>query len=338
MAAHTAEISADLPCHRCGYDLRAHAQDAKCPECGESVAESRRVALIPRRPAWRDSDPRWRRHMLAGAWILVFMPLIDVLQIFGWTSSVPVPTVFPHAVATLDQTFLCGSRVDQPVLFCIGIVLLFSKERGRRRCRLDWTRRWGILCSYVTLLLSAVPILFLAALVSVGIAALLLSIPLKYQPQGTPLFVEVSAAYLRYGPCPRPISAAVLVAFSSVAMLLACVALFDALRSSGLKRLAAILVAPLAMFSVIHFAQGGLCCIGSSGVTFKTVSHYGAYFQPWLLVSDIASLHAGQAVSGWDFIAFIVEAAKWCDVFAIAIWLSIARLGRWRRGREGSVA
>lgn len=276
--------------------------------------------------------------MLAGAWILAFMPLIDVLQTLGWTSSVPVPTIFLHTGGTLDQTFLCDRRVDQPVLFCIGVVLLFSKERGRRRSRLDWTRRWGILCSYVTLLLSAAPILYVTALVAVGISALFLSMPLKYQPQITRPFVEVSSAYLRYGPYPRPISGALLVAFSSVTILLACAALFDALRSSVPKRLAAILVAPIALFSLIHFAQAGLYCVGSSGMTLSAVSQYGVYFRPSLIINGIASLHARQNISASDFTAFIVETVKWCDVFAIAIWMSIARLAPWRRGKKASVA
>jgi threonine synthase len=38
MTTHPTEISTELPCHRCGYDLRAHPPDGKCPECGESVA------------------------------------------------------------------------------------------------------------------------------------------------------------------------------------------------------------------------------------------------------------------------------------------------------------
>src|SRR5690348_10128355 len=122
----TPETSADLRCHRCGYDLRAHPEDAKCPECGESVAESRRLALIPRRPARRASDPRWRRRLLAGAWVLALMPIIDVLQGLGWASDMPVPSLFPPAVGTLGHTFLYGSRTDQPLLFCIGVVLLFS--------------------------------------------------------------------------------------------------------------------------------------------------------------------------------------------------------------------
>ena len=93
MTAYTGQTSSDLPCHLCGYDLRAHPQDGRCPECGAPVAESRRVAAIPRRPAWRDSDPRWRRRMLAGTWVLVLLPLMDALQMFEWASSAPVPVI-----------------------------------------------------------------------------------------------------------------------------------------------------------------------------------------------------------------------------------------------------
>src|SRR5947199_1938403 len=104
MPPHNDEMSVDLPCHQCRYDLRAQPQDGKCPECGASVAESRRLAAIPRRPAWRDSDPRWRRRMLAGMWVLVLVPLIDVLETFGWASRVPAPRVFVlSTVRTLDD-------------------------------------------------------------------------------------------------------------------------------------------------------------------------------------------------------------------------------------------
>src|SRR5687768_7166083 len=194
MTAHTAQTSDELPCHRCGYDLRAQPPDGVCPECEASVAESRRWAAIPRRPAWRDSDPRWRRRVLAGAWVLVLLPLMDVLTASGWASSAPVPTVFDFrgTVRTLDDTLLCGTGVYQPLVFCIGVVLLFSKERGRRGGKLDWTRRWGVVCSYVVLLLCAVPVLFIGALVLAGIAALFQSMPAKYQPGVTQLFVDVS--------------------------------------------------------------------------------------------------------------------------------------------------
>src|SRR6185369_17172700 len=226
MTAQTDQMPVDLPCHRCGYDLRAHPPDGKCPECGASVAESSRLSAIPLRPAWRDSDPRWRRRMLAGAWILVLLPLMDALKTFKWASNIPVPTVFNFrgGVRTLDETFLSSMDVYPPLIFCIGVVLLFSKERGRRRGQLDWTRRWGIICSYTALLLSATVILFLPALVLAGNAAIFQSMPLKYQPEVTPFLVKLSTTYLRYGPYPKSVSLIVLVLCSSITMLLACAA------------------------------------------------------------------------------------------------------------------
>src|SRR5690242_9723450 len=181
MTAHASDQFVALPCDRCGYDLRAHPQHGQCPECGLPVAESLKWAGIPRRPAWRDSDPRWRRRIIAGLWILAFLPLIDALKTFGWASNANVPNVFhfPGAVR-LDETFLWLPGVYQPLIFCIGMVLLFSKEPGRRHNRLDWTRRWGVICSYIVLLLGAAPVFFISALVLAGIAAEFLSMPLKY--------------------------------------------------------------------------------------------------------------------------------------------------------------
>jgi hypothetical protein len=185
--APAGEMTTELPCHRCGYDLRATPPDGTCPECAASVTESRRMAAIPRRPAWRDSDPRWRRRVLAGAWVLVLLPLMDALRAFQWAPSIPVPTVIGanDPIRTLDDTFIYWPGVYQSLIFCVGMALLFSRERGRQCGRWDWTRRWGVLCSYVTLLLSFAPILFICALVMVGISALFMSMPPKYQPAVT---------------------------------------------------------------------------------------------------------------------------------------------------------
>jgi hypothetical protein len=339
MTAHTAQAPVDLPCHLCGYDLRAHPQHGKCPECGESVAESRRLAAIPRRPAWRESDPRWRRRILAGVWLLVLLPLMDALKISGWASGVPVPSLFDSRIAagTLDQTLLCD-RVYQPVIFCIGVVLLFAKERGRRPGPLDWTRRWGVLCSYVVLLLSAAQILFIGALVMVGIAAAFQSMPLKYEPRVTELFVDVSTAYLRYGPHPQRAASVVLTAFSSIAILLACIPLFDALRSSGPKRLAAILLAPLALFSLMHLAQAARYCIDYPRPASTDVLLYGQYFWPEVLLERIAGIPPGWGVSESTLGRVLIEAAKWCIVLAIAVWLTVARLAAWRRDTKAAAA
>ena len=337
MTAHTAQAPVDLPCHHCGYDLRAHPQHGKCPECGESVAESRRLAAIPRRPAWRDSDPRWRRRTLAGVWLLVLLPLMDVLRVYGWASRVPVPSLFDARIApgTLNDTLLCDNLgVYRPLVFCIGVVLLFAKERGRRRSRLDWTRRWGVLCSYVVLLLSAAQILFIGALVLVGISALLQSMPLKIQPRVTPLFVDVSTTYLRYGPHPGEFAAVVLTAFSSIAILLACIPLFDALRSTGPKRLGAILLAPLALFSLMQLAHAARYSVDYPRLALADVFLCELYFWPEIPLSRIASVPTGWRVPEATLGRVIIEATKWCTVLAIALWLTIAQLAARRQGKE----
>jgi hypothetical protein len=188
------------------------------------------------------------------------------------------------------------------------------------------------------LLLSAAPVVFIAALVLAGISAIFLSMPLKYQPGVTQLFVDVSAALLRYGPHPKPVAGGVLAAFSSFAILLACVPLFDALRSSGPTRLAAILLAPLALFSLMYLAQAGRYCLGFSGASSADVVRYGVYFWPEVLVRHIADLPARPNLSGSVRSAVLVEAAKWCIVLTIAVWLSIARLGARWQGKKTSTA
>ena len=339
MTPHAAEMSADpLPCHVCGYDLRAHSPEGNCPECRGSVAESRRLAAIPRRPPWRDSDPRWRRRVLAGAWVLVLLPLMNALQQSGWAANLPVPTLFElrGAVRTLDNTLITFPGVYEPLVFCIGVVLLFSKERGRRRERLDWTRRWGVICSYVVFLLCAVQILLIVALVMAGIAAEFQSMPLKYQPGVTQSLVKTSAAYLRYGAYPKDISVVVLVAFSSITILLACVPLFDALRSSGPRWFTGIVVvAPLALFALMHLGQAVRYVLGFSTLTALDVSSLGVYFRPQVLLRRFV----GQRVSWMSpptFGDFLLELTKWSIVLVIAVWLTIAQLTARRRPQKPS--
>ena len=327
-----------MPCATCGYDLRMQPREGICPECATPVQKAIELAAVPLRPAWRDSDPRWRRRVLAGTWVLVLLPLMDVMQAFGWDERVPVPAVFEvsGSVRRLDETFLLNMRLYPTLAFCIGVALLFSHERGRRRGKLDWTRRWGVGCSYVTLLLSVAPILFITALVMTGISALLLSMPLEYQPGVTPWFVALSTAYIRYGPQPNNVAWAVLVAFSSITILLACAALYDALRSTGPKRPAAIVLAPLALFALLHLAQAARHFLGFSGAPPSEVARYSAYFSP----ETLARYVAGQPVMNvsWVLGAFVVEAAKWCTVLAIAVWLSVAQLAAWRRGGKTMAA
>jgi len=332
MTTHAAEPPDPLSCHRCGYDLRAQPPEGRCPECGTSVAESKELSIWPHRPAWRESDPRWRRRMLAGLWILVLLPLMDALQASGFASRIPVPQVFDFrgTVRTIDESLVGDFLVYAPLFFCIGIVLLFSNERGRRRNALDWTRRWGILCSYVVFLLGAVQLLFLGSLVLIGIAAVFLSIPLKYQPHTTWLFAEISSGFLRHGAQPKPSCDVALSGFSAIAMLLACIPLFNALSSIGGKRVRVILVAPLVLFSLKQLASVGQYCVNpmSLGPTASILT--GRYFRPDVLVAYFAGSPTVPYLTKATFIMFVGEAIKWCCVLGIAIWLSVAQIATWR--------
>jgi len=327
--APPAAMAEDLPCHVCGYDLRAQPPDGICPECAAPVAEARRAAAIPRRPAWRDSDPRWRRRILAGAWLLALLPLVDLLKATGWAAAVPVPAadVFgPRGVIrTLDHTLLGSGGVHPWVVFCLGAVLLFSEERGRRRAPLDWTRRWGVLCCYVVLLLGATNFLFAVAQVLTGIAASFLGMPLKFQPAVTPLFMRLGNTYIRYGPNPMNGAAAVLLAAASVTVLLACVPLFDALRSSGAKRLAAALLAPLALFALVNLARVAWYCLGLSVANVAYDPYGGLFFRPGLVVDLLVPRSTFPVAWAPGPVALGVEAVKWCSVFVIAVWLTAAR-------------
>jgi len=126
--------------------------------------------------------------------------------------------------------------------------------------------------------------------------------------------------------------------FSSIAILLACVPLFDALRSSGPKRFAAIILAPLALFSLLHLAQAGWYCLGLPGMTPTDVHSLGVYFRPELLVVTITRSPTYWTYSAPVLASFGAEVVKWCIVLGIAVWLSIAQLvARWQGKKASAV-
>jgi len=53
-------IAVDVPCRRCGYNLRGLKPDGRCPECGTDV----RVSLVT---LLRAADPAWVRRLAHGA-------------------------------------------------------------------------------------------------------------------------------------------------------------------------------------------------------------------------------------------------------------------------------
>jgi hypothetical protein len=258
--------------------------------------------------------------MLAGAWILVLVPLMAVLVASGLASNLAVPTpfTFKHTGALmLEDTYAVGMFGTYTYLtFCIGVVLLFSSERNRRPARLDWTRRWGITTTYGVFLLGIPHFAFITALVMIGIGALFQSMPLRYQPAVTELFVNLGAWYLYHGPYSGQLVEQPLPIFSSIVVLLACVPLFNALRSSGPKVLAVLLLSPLFIASLLQITD--VVRLGSvfSPFTTKNETYYPFYFNAELLVNNFPD----------PSFRIILEAAKWSACLAIALWLTTAQI------------
>jgi len=340
-------MSAAVECHACGYDIRAQlpdtqSPDAKCPECGTPVADSLTINAIPRRPAWRDSDPRWRRRMLAGVWVLVLLPLFPLLLTLHNVAAWNIPTPFDFKGALLlKDTFLVGGLGVTPVfshvVVCIGFVLLFSSEHGRRQSRWDRTRSWGVAFCYLLLFLGLIGVGFRISLGLAGISSLLLSMPPEYQPSRTSVISYISWAYLRYGPHPTKISYASFVFVSSVVVLLACIQLFNALRSSGprfgIRVLAVIVLAPLVLTAL---AQAVYAVRYATDFAKADDLILFGYFDQWLLKRAAIRLWSNPfrltVLYFRDFV-FMYEASKSLSLLIIALWLTVAQFAAMRHRR-----
>lgn len=211
--------------------------------------------------------------------------------------------------------------------FCIGVVLFFSKERYRRLNPLDWTRRWGVMVSYVVLLLGVPLHALVSALVMVGIAALFMSLPLENQPAVTDLLTELGTGYLYYGPHDSEALYATVTAFSACAVLLACVPIYDALRCSGPKVWALVLLAPLAVISVWQIAGAVHWYLNYPLAADAELPAF--FFEPGSLLPGLAELKSG--FSWQRLLSFTTEAVKWLIFLGVAIWFSVAQARAWRK-------
>ncbi len=320
--------STALPCATCGYDLRVTPREGICPECATPVEKAIELAKIPIRPAWRDSDPRWRRRMVAGAWVMVFVPLVEVLLWSDLGKRIPVVSYDfqGFSVGSIDTSFF--AFIFLYVSFCVGVVLFFAREQYRRRNPLDWTRRWGVFVSYAVLIVGVPYFAVVTSLVMVGISALFMSLPYENQPAVAGLVRELGIGYLLYAPHGSDNLPHGLAVLSACAILLACASMYQALRSTGPRALAAIPLIPLALAAVWQ--------IGAAAIDWNNLSPLSQpppfFFAPGYLRSglDASTFRDIPSLQG-----FLHEVAKWLPFVVIALWLSIAQLHAWRRSAEG---
>ena len=131
-------LAVDVPCCRCGYNLRSLALDGACPECGEHVAASAREGRLCFSP-WQ-----WLRRMRLGLLLLLLCGPFWVV----------VPAVIPMVIELVNppgtvrpQIVLHGLLVDWVArlllwgVVAVGIVVLTSPDPSERA---PWAeRRWG---------------------------------------------------------------------------------------------------------------------------------------------------------------------------------------------------
>jgi len=183
-------------------------------------------------------------------------------------------------------------------------------------------------------LLNAVSFLFIVALVSTGIAALFQAMPPKYQPPVTPFLAYFSTTYLRHAPRPKNIWVVVTVAFSSIAILLACIPLFNALHSTGRKRPAAILLGAFVLLSLVHLGQAAYACLDLPNLGRSEAIHYQFYFAPDLLLDLIDRLTTDRNFSLWTSAPSIIEAGKWSMLLITALLLTTAQWTAWSQNTK----
>ena len=121
--------------------------------------------------------------------------------------------------------------------------------------------------------------------------------------------------------------------FAAGVVLLACVPLYNALRSSGPRKLAAVLVGVLAVAAVVQVAlvaQYVLTRTGRAGDS-SLWWNYSSFFFPGLFNLDEVTRHLRPSSESANLVAFVGELLKWGAVLAIALWLSIAQIASWRR-------
>lgn len=96
-------VADDVPCRKCGYNLRGLGADGRCPECGAPVAVSLVGSLL------RYSSPQWLRTLSRGAVLIIcgFLVVVGTSFFVGVARSLR----FISAVALLRALGLVGHIV-----------------------------------------------------------------------------------------------------------------------------------------------------------------------------------------------------------------------------------
>jgi hypothetical protein len=135
----TVDITDDIPCERCGYDLRGLPHDGQCPECGlytrfsiETWEEHRAKADIS------ISDPRWIREVREG----LFVSLLSFVLVLLLAAAPQVTGGWAVERKSHQREAMLGVAATAFVLSCAAAWKLSARDaraavESRRSLRLS---------------------------------------------------------------------------------------------------------------------------------------------------------------------------------------------------------
>ena len=117
----------DVPCRRCGYNLRSLPADGKCPECGSAVAISIHGFYL------RFAPPAWVRRVALGAKLLVGAAVTAIL---GWiimiavgiAVTVPLSPLGTGPLSIVLGVSMIGLSILIVGLIIAGIILMTARD------------------------------------------------------------------------------------------------------------------------------------------------------------------------------------------------------------------
>jgi hypothetical protein len=106
------QVEENLPCLRCGYNLRTLSPDSRCPECSTPIALSRDPSLL------RYADPAWTYGLRVALGLMIFSASIQVAYLLAVLLLLRTQELWMFA------TLLVKTYQFVAPLFWVGVYLL----------------------------------------------------------------------------------------------------------------------------------------------------------------------------------------------------------------------
>jgi hypothetical protein len=141
-----AAVEENIPCLRCGYNLRTLASDSRCPECSTSIASSLDPNLL------RCADPSWTSILALSLALLLVAGAIEVAEVILYAMVEQF-----EAAAAGNLLSLTPTEFAHP-LFWIAAFILGAPDPGAPARRIS-LRRVLRVSAVLTLISALLPVI-----------------------------------------------------------------------------------------------------------------------------------------------------------------------------------